>query len=210
MRLQAACAPASVQPRTAACEGRGLPPRSVAATLTCRGSARHALSKRDGFHGAVTAHCSYEQLRHPVSPRRRGQRARNRDPCRHQFLSLAERHDAVVAAGAVSDAEELLPAHVRTDRDADIHVSDHRIAAATPHRRARGQKSATLFARGRHELHAGRAAAARLRGPLRAAPGHRRAGRHRLRGLPSRVLARGAHGLGRQARAGAIGVPGRR
>ena len=51
---------------------------------------------------------------------------------------------------------------------------------------------------------------ARLRDELPHAAGRRGAGRHGLVRLPSRILARGAHGLRRAARARAVALPGRR
>ena len=93
---------------------------------------------------------------------------------------------------------------------AHLHLSVHRIAAAAAGGDVRRQEPPALFARCGHGLHAGGPAAARLRRQLRAAARRRGARRHRLLGVSSGILARGAHGLGRQARAGAVGVPGRR
>ena len=132
------------------------------------------------------------------------------DPGRDQFLPPAERHDAVAAAGAVSHAEGLVPAELRADRAADVHLPDHRLAAATDRGHVHGSLAAAVFAVGGHGIHAGRAAAARLCRKLRAAAAGGGAGGHRIVGVSPRVFAGRPHGVGRSARARAVGLSGRR
>ena len=87
---------------------------------------------------------------------------------------------------------------------------DHRLAAAADHRCLhRPQPKPYSLAVGMGFTLFGLLLLA-FAGSYRAAAGRRRPGRHRLHGVPSRILARGAHGLGRPARAGAVDVPGRR
>ena len=92
-----------------------------------------------------------------------------------QLLSFPERHAAVFAACALSDAEELLPAQLRSDRLADVHIPVHGITVATHRRLLYGSHTATLFIGGRHGVHAVGVDAACVRNPLwSAAAGGRR------------------------------------
>src|SRR6185369_9598799 len=53
-----------------------------------------------------------------------------RDPCGHQLLPPAERHDAVAAAGDLPDSEGQLRPHVRPDRFHHVCVPGHSVVAA--------------------------------------------------------------------------------
>jgi len=116
-----------------------------------------------------------------------------------------------LATGAVSDAQELVPPHLRAGGPPDVHVPVHRLAAAAPGGRDGRPQPPALFARRRHgislwwdwccwRLPAASALllfAAALIGT----------GSSVFHPESSRVR---AHGLRRQARPGAVGVPGRR
>ena len=105
--------------------------------------------------------------------------------------------------------DELL-AVVRPDRPDHADLSDHRVAAATARRHLHRQASEAVFAAGRHGLHAGRPAADVDRAELRRAAAGRGAGRLRVVGVSSGIVAGRAHGLGRPARTRAVAVPGGR
>ena len=139
-----------------------------------------------------------------VSRPHRGQHSRG-----HQLLPSAERHDAVAATGAVSDAQELVSLELRAGGTADIHVPVHRLTAAAAGGRDGRPQPPAVFARRRHGIHAGRTGAAGVCRQLRTAAVRGRPHRHRFLGVPPRVLARCAHGFRRQAWPGSVGVPGR-
>ncbi len=127
-----------------------------------------------------------------------------------QLRAPAQRHDAVAAAGHLSDHQGRLRPRLRPDRPDHAGVPAHRLAAAAGGRHVYRPAAAALLAGRRHGLHAGRPDRAGARRQLRAAADRRGADRHRLVDLPPRVDAHGAHGLGRPARLCAVAVPGRR
>ena len=128
----------------------------------------------------------------------------------------------VLAAHLLNDMmQSLLPAiypmlkesfglELRADRPDHADLPGHRVAAAAAGRHLYRQAAAAVLAGDRHGFHADRPVAAVARRQLRAAAGRRGADRHGLVGVPSGILARRAHGVGRTARPRAIAVPGRR
>ncbi len=129
---------------------------------------------------------------------------------RDQLLPHAERHDAVAAAVDLSDAQGELRARFRPGRPHHPDVPGDGIAAAADDRALHRPQAEALCARHRHGFHLLRPAAAVLRHQLSDAAAGGGDGRHRIVGVPSGILARGAARLGRAAWLGAVLVPGRR
>ena len=86
----------------------------------------------------------------------------------------------------------------------------HRLAAAAGGGLCRRHPAHALFAGARHGLDPGGAGAAVGGAQLSGGAGRRHADRAGLVGVPSRIQPRGAHGVGRAPRPGAIAVPGGR
>ena len=127
-----------------------------------------------------------------------------------ELLPPAERHDAVAGAGALSHPQGLLRPELRPGRPDHAGFPVHGLDAAAAGRPLHRQEAPALFPDGRHGLHPGRPAddvAGQLLSPD---PVRRGPDRHGLLGVPSRGLARGAHGGRRSLRPGAVAVPGRR
>ena len=158
------------------------------------------------------------------SPRKSRERSRSkRDPGerrrphrllragRDQLLPPAERHDAVAAAGAVSDAEELLRARASGRSGCSPSLTRSR-----PRCCSRSSAATRIGGRGRIRSRSAWASrwsgcccclVAQHSGVLLLAAALIGIG---LVGVSPGVVARGAHGLRRPARPRAVGVPGRR
>ena len=106
--------------------------------------------------------------------------------------------------------KEQLRADFRPGRPDHPGLPVHGLDAAAGRRPVHRQAAPALFPDGRHGLHPGRPADDVARAQLSADPARRGADRHGLVGVPSRGLARGAHGRGRPLRPRPVAVPGRR
>ena len=174
-------------------------------------------SHAHGRHRSPDA-CYHHRPAVAAARRRRGRRTEGRHRRRHrlqgarraQLLALPERPDPVADPRDLSAAEGRIRAQLRADRPDHADVPDHRVAAAAADRPLHRQAPAAALVVVRDGVDAVRAAAAGLRAVVRGAAGRGRAGRHRLVGVPSGVVAHRADGVGRPARARAVDLPGRR
>ena len=136
--------------------------------------------------------------------RRRGAARRRNDLGRRhrraQRVAHAQRHDAVAGAGALSGVRKGAVAQLLSDRRHHLRLPAHRLASPAADRLRARPEAVERDPAGRHGLHHGRAAAARLRGRLSAHSAVGRGDRDRERGVPSRGLARRARCVGRAAR----------
>ena len=123
--------------------------------------------------------------------------AHSRQP---QFLSSAQRSDAVTPAVDLSDAEADIRFELQTDWAHHAREPDHCLIAAAGDRHLHGPPPATTFARRRHGVHARRDGAARIRAELRGRTCGRRAHRARFRRFPSRIVPHRAARIGRAPR----------
>src|SRR5437588_10507473 len=77
-----------------------------------------------------------------------------RHPRRDQLLSSAQRHVAVVAAGALSGAQEPARADFWSGGIDHAHIPDHRVAVAAAHRPVHRPAPTTLLVVCRDGIHA--------------------------------------------------------
>src|SRR6267142_2428016 len=77
-----------------------------------------------------------------------------------ELFAFPERHDAVVADGALSDVEGRLRAEFRSDRNDNPDLAADLVRAAAGSRHVRRPSAAALFARSRHGCNTRRPGAA--------------------------------------------------
>ena len=133
-----------------------------------------------------------------------------RGAVRGQLLPSVERHDAIADVGDLSAAQRKPGAELRAGRSHLGDLSADRVDAAAGGRLFERQAADAVLAAGFDGLHDGRACRVVAEPHLCAADLRRSPRRSRLGDLPSRIIARRAHGVGRPVRTGAIAVPGRR
>jgi hypothetical protein len=127
-----------------------------------------------------------------------------------QLLPSAQRHDAVAAAGDLSRAEGPVRPEFRPDRPGDPGLPDYRLAAAAAGRALRRPPPDAARAAGRHTVQPRGPGGAVGRPQLSTLAPRGLSDGGRLVGVPSGILARGAHGGRRPAWPRAVAVPGRR
>src|SRR5579875_1234618 len=127
-----------------------------------------------------------------------------------QLLPPVERYGAVADTGDLSDFEEFVPFGFFAARADHADVSSDGVAAAAVCGDVCGPEAEAVFTGGRDGVHAGWTAAAVEGVEFRDDSDIERVGGGGIVGISSRVVARGAHGVRRTARTGAIAVSGGR
>ena len=144
--------------------------------------------------------------RHRRPPSSRGHRLHH--PGGDQRRASVERRGPGVAPLAVPDAQGVVPADLHRDRADHADAPADLLAGATAGRALHGPPIHAVLAGRRHGRDARRHPAPVVRHQPRHDPARRRIDGGGIGRLPPGVVARGAHGVGRTARAGPIALPG--
>ena len=126
-----------------------------------------------------------------------------------ELLPSAQRHDAVAGARPLSHPQDLLRPELQPGRPDHARLSVHGVDVATAGRPLHRPAPTAVFPDHRHRPHADRPPADVARRHVSRDPDRRHADRHGLVDLPSRGLARGAHGGRRTLWARTVPLPGR-